>query len=64
MVLESATQYVNWDPNAETRAEISAHIEAKSFDKLEALLNSRLAFGTAGLRGEKFTAFHPVLGQD
>ena len=47
----TAAQYCSWDPNAETRNEISQLKEANDIEKLSKLLSKRLAFGTAGLRG-------------
>lgn len=49
--LFAAKQFVEWDPNPQTRTEIEALIHAENFGKLSAILSSRLAFGTAGLRG-------------
>jgi hypothetical protein len=46
-----AKQYVSWDPNAETRAEIQKDIDNNDVKALEAKLGERLEFGTAGLRG-------------
>eukprot|EP00596_Hydrurales_sp_CCMP1899_P010180 CAMPEP_0119044244 /NCGR_PEP_ID=MMETSP1177-20130426/29921_1 /TAXON_ID=2985 /ORGANISM="Ochromonas sp, Strain CCMP1899" /LENGTH=605 /DNA_ID=CAMNT_0007014055 /DNA_START=182 /DNA_END=1999 /DNA_ORIENTATION=+ len=50
-VLETARQYLQWDTNVETKAQIADYLSEKNHVKLSALLNSRLAFGTAGLRG-------------
>jgi hypothetical protein len=50
-ILQAATDYVAWDPNPETRQAIATLLAAQDVDKLQALLGSRLAFGTAGLRG-------------
>lgn len=49
-----ATQYVAWDPNESTKAELQSLIDSntpESNAQLEALLGKRIAFGTAGLRG-------------
>ena len=51
-LLESASAWANQDPDAETRDELLALIEAKDISALESRMNSRLDFGTAGLRGE------------
>ena len=50
-VFEAAHEYVSWDPNSETRSFINSLIEEGKEVELEKLLGSRLAFGTAGLRG-------------
>jgi phosphoglucomutase len=46
-----AKQYLEWDRNPDTRAEIQSLVEKGDEQKLEKLLGSRLEFGTAGLRG-------------
>lgn len=46
-----AAEYESWDPNAETRAAIAELRENGKTSELDALLGSRLQFGTAGLRG-------------
>lgn len=49
-----ANQYVAWDPNESTKAELQRIIDAntpESNAQLESLLSKRIAFGTAGLRG-------------
>jgi len=51
-LLKSALAWAEQDPDAETRAELIALIEAKDFPSLASRMNSRLDFGTAGLRGE------------
>jgi hypothetical protein len=48
---EVARQWVDWDPNPETKAEIEALLESGDMSKLEDKFNSRIEFGTAGLRG-------------
>eukprot|EP00286_Rhodomonas_abbreviata_P022225 CAMPEP_0181293842 /NCGR_PEP_ID=MMETSP1101-20121128/3279_1 /TAXON_ID=46948 /ORGANISM="Rhodomonas abbreviata, Strain Caron Lab Isolate" /LENGTH=325 /DNA_ID=CAMNT_0023398453 /DNA_START=25 /DNA_END=999 /DNA_ORIENTATION=+ len=47
----AAVEYESWDPNAETRAAVAQLREAGKESELEAILGSRLQFGTAGLRG-------------
>ncbi|MTA59402.1 MAG: hypothetical protein F2550_03620, partial [Actinobacteria bacterium] len=47
-LLESASAWANQDPDAETRDELLALIEAKDISALESRMNSRLDFGTAG----------------
>ena len=49
-LLAAASDYVAWDPNAETRAEVKAHLDAKDVAALSKLLDTKLEFGTAGLR--------------
>lgn len=50
-VFRTASQYLKWDLNLETKAQIAELLSAKNVVELSALLNSRLVFGTAGLRG-------------
>ena len=50
-LLNAASEYVNWDPNEETKAQVVSFMATENVPELEELLNSRLAFGTAGLRG-------------
>ena len=49
---EVIKQYTSWDPNNETREEIIKLQEVRDTEKLSKLLLQRLAFGTAGLRGQ------------
>ncbi|GAA4165736.1 phospho-sugar mutase [Gryllotalpicola daejeonensis] len=57
-VVEAARAWVAQDPDAETRAELEALIDgaasgdAAALAELHARFDERLAFGTAGLRGE------------
>lgn len=46
-----AQQWLDQDPDAETRAELQTIIEKKDIKELEARFSGRLQFGTAGLRG-------------
>jgi len=50
-VYKTANDYVSWDSNDETRKIIESLINNKNDKELTRLLSSRLAFGTAGLRG-------------
>ena len=50
-IIEKAKEYVSWDPNEETRNQIQVLIDSNDISSLEKLLLSRMAFGTAGLRG-------------
>ncbi|WP_243063458.1 phospho-sugar mutase [Humibacter sp. RRB41] len=57
-VLEAATAWIADDPDAETRAELQAILDeavagsAEADAELHSRFDTRLAFGTAGLRGE------------
>lgn len=50
-VTGSARDYISWDPNQECRKEVQSLLDSGRVEELEAILSSRLAFGTAGLRG-------------
>jgi phosphoglucomutase/phosphopentomutase len=45
-----AEEYVQWDPNPETRHAMQALIDAKEENELIRLVSKRIQFGTAGLR--------------
>jgi phosphomannomutase len=52
---ELNTKALAWlaqDPDPETRAELQELIDSKDIEGLESRFNTRLEFGTAGLRGE------------
>ena len=49
--MEAARNYIELDPNADTRSEIQALLDTGDMASIEKLLGSRLEFGTAGLRG-------------
>jgi phosphoglucomutase / phosphopentomutase len=49
--IERALEYESWDPNSETRDAVSALLKDQDVQGLNAILGSRLQFGTAGLRG-------------
>jgi phosphomannomutase len=51
-VMLAALDWLAQDPDPETRAELSALIESGDEQALTDRMGSRLAFGTAGLRGE------------
>src|SRR3546814_17945258 len=51
-MMHKAREWVSWDPNPQTRSEIAALIDQNDEQQLGALLNQRLKFGTAGLRGQ------------
>ena len=50
-VYKTANDYISWDSNDETRKLIESLINNKNDKELTRLLSTRLAFGTAGLRG-------------
>ena len=50
-LLERAREWVKFDPNTQTSSEIQGLIDIKDGVALAKVLGSRLAFGTAGLRG-------------
>lgn len=45
-------EWLAWDPDPETRDELSALVDAGSWDEIGARFAGRLTFGTAGLRAE------------
>ncbi len=47
---EMIQNYLLWDPNDETRAQVQVMVDEGAQDKLNQILTTRLAFGTAGLR--------------
>lgn len=47
---ELAKQYIEWDPNPETRAQVQQLLDSQSENELQKLLMKRVQFGTAGLR--------------
>ena len=51
-LLEEARAWLAQDPDPDTRAELSALIDADDLPALRERFGSRLEFGTAGLRGE------------
>ncbi|GAB6032650.1 Phosphoglucomutase-2 [Chamberlinius hualienensis] len=48
---EKIKEWLEWDKNDATRAEIKSLVQNADFDTLRKLLLTRLTFGTAGLRG-------------
>jgi hypothetical protein len=50
-IIALAQQWVNWDPNPETKAQTVAMLERGNAAELTLHFGSRLEFGTAGLRG-------------
>ncbi|HTU74707.1 MAG TPA: phospho-sugar mutase [Trebonia sp.] len=51
-ITAAARAWLHDDPDPDTRAELSAILDAGDSEALAARFGSRLAFGTAGLRGE------------
>lgn len=50
-IIEIAQNWLNQDPDDETRSELQRLIDEKHTDELEKRFSGRLQFGTAGLRG-------------
>ncbi len=50
-IIDSALEYEARDPNEETRLAVEQLRKDGKTEELEAILGSRLQFGTAGLRG-------------
>ncbi|XP_053962202.1 phosphopentomutase-like [Anastrepha ludens] len=55
---ETIDQWLKWDKCEKTRSEIEALDQAGDWKKLNELLQTRLAFGTAGLRGKMRAGFN------
>ena len=49
-IINVANEYISWDPNSYTKALVAEALEKKDIATLNKMLNTRLAFGTAGLR--------------
>ena len=49
-ILAIASQWIQWDPCADTREEVSELLRLNNLAELDKRLGQRLAFGTAGLR--------------
>ncbi|MEY4990902.1 MAG: hypothetical protein RIS08_1128, partial [Actinomycetota bacterium] len=49
---ELALDWLNQDPDPQTRAELQAILDENNLEELRSRFSSRLEFGTAGLRGE------------
>lgn len=52
-----AEQWLQWDMDPTTRAQVQHWIDAKDEKSLSAAMKERIAFGTAGLRGEMKAGF-------
>lgn len=50
-IVQVAEEYVKWDPNEESRQAVANLLQQGKTAELQAILGSRLVFGTAGLRG-------------
>ena len=44
-------EYIKWDPNEETKAQVASYVGTNNTTELRKILSTRLEFGTAGLRG-------------
>ena len=49
-ILTAAQNYVQWDPNAETKQVVADAIATNNTTELTSMFKGRLQFGTAGLR--------------
>ncbi len=47
-----ALDWLNQDPDPQTRAELQAILDENNLEELRSRFSTRLEFGTAGLRGE------------
>lgn len=56
--VERALEYEDWDPNQETRQQVSKMLSDGDIPAMRAILDSRLQFGTAGLRGPMGPGFN------
>ena len=52
MLIDRALAWIAQDPDAETRAELQRLVDERNLPQLESRMDSRIGFGTAGLRGE------------
>lgn len=55
-----AEQYVRWDPNATTRDAVRSMLDSGDDVGLAKVMSTRLAFGTAGLRGKMGPGYHAM----
>ena len=51
MAFEQAREWLQWDPNPNTRQYIQELVDGKEITEIESRFSKRLEFGTAGLRG-------------
>ncbi|XP_037784732.1 glucose 1,6-bisphosphate synthase-like [Penaeus monodon] len=51
MLDEKITEWLKWDKNERTRAEVEQLVRRGDVDQLEKTMVHRMVFGTAGLRG-------------
>jgi phosphomannomutase len=56
-IKDLAQQWISWDPNPTTRQEIADLVTQNNTVELEKRLRTRIAFGTAGLRGPMAAGF-------
>ncbi|KAB0802826.1 hypothetical protein PPYR_05012 [Photinus pyralis] len=50
-------EWLSWDQNEKTSAEIRAYVETANFNELSKILLNRISFGTAGLRGKMASGY-------
>lgn len=48
-IIETANNYIAWDPIPESAEEIKELVEKKDLDELKNRLETRIEFGTAGI---------------
>jgi hypothetical protein len=48
--MAAGRKWVSWDVNAGTKAEMQEYLDSENVEKLRQKLETRLEFGTAGLR--------------
>uniref|UniRef100_A0A8R1EGD4 PGM_PMM_I domain-containing protein n=2 Tax=Caenorhabditis japonica TaxID=281687 RepID=A0A8R1EGD4_CAEJA len=54
---QQVADYLAWDQNVNTRSEIQKLLDEKNVDGLKARMNTRLVFGTAGVRAPMQAGF-------
>ncbi|KAK5618807.1 Glucose 1,6-bisphosphate synthase [Crenichthys baileyi] len=57
---KAVQQWVDWDRNPRTRAQLDSLVEAGRLDDLRSRLCSRMSFGTAGLRAPMGAGFNRI----
>ena len=57
-LLQTATQYVSWEPNAKSRQAVQSMIDSGDAKSLKDAFEPRIAFGTAGLRARMSHGYH------
>ena len=54
---ELVDTWIKWDKNTATRTEVTNLVNTSEWDKLAKMMNKRLEFGTAGIRGRMGAGF-------